>query len=428
MQGNGYGSRATGARRIITIDGPAGTGKSVTARALAKHLGFLYLDSGALYRAIALAAEREGIETPRDGRLLGLLESVRIQARADAGAFHISVDNRDVSDEIRSERLGCLASDLATAPEVRTRVGELLHDLSRQQDCIAEGRDMGSEVFPEADLKIYLTASIEVRAQRRIAQLRDEGRAVNEERVTIEMRARDSKDRARGASPLRVPAGAIRLDTTDLTFEEQTNLICALYRGHGRLRGSRFYRCARGLARCFFIALGGVRVTGFEKIPKGAFLLASNHRSYFDGPLIGCLLPGATGFLAKEELFRKPLLGSLLRRLNAIPIRRGRMDRSALRAARSALRQALPLLIFPEGTRTKGLQLGKPHAGVAWLARQAHVPVVPARIRGDSFWRSVLRLEHIHVTFGDPLYYDSLESGSDDRMFAATVMQAIAGL
>lgn len=413
----------------LTIDGPAGTGKSVTAQALAERLDLTYLDSGALYRALAQAIGEAGIGSEDPEALTAFLQGLDLKIEPGRGAARILVAGRDVTDQLRAEELGGRASRLATHEPIRRRVGEILRAAAHERSCVAEGRDMGSVVFPDARMKIFLTASVQARVERRLAQLRLAGVDPDESQVRAEMAERDYRDRTRALSPLRVPAGALRIDTTDLTLKEQIALIERIYRGRGRLRGSWYYRAARlltiGLARGLF----GVRVRGREHVPLGPYLAASNHQSYIDPPVVCALQPGQMVILAKEELFKIPILGSIIRGFEAIPVRRGTADRRALRAALGALRRGLPLLLFPEGTRVRGPELGRAHAGVAWLARKARVPVVPIRIHGGGLLQSMLRIKPLYVVFGEPLLYESEEEGSEgDRAFAQSVMVVIAKL
>jgi len=414
--------------RMVTIDGPAGTGKSVTARALAERLGLVYLDSGALYRAIALAAEAAGIAGPDDERMAAFLRELPVEASTEGGTFRVQIGERDVSAELRDQQLGQRASRFATDQAVRDRVGEVLRRAAGELPSVAEGRDMGSTVFPDADLRIYLTASLEERARRRTRQLRVRGQEADERSVSREIAERDFRDRTREASPLRQPPGAIRLDTTQLALEEQIDLIISLYRGRGRLRGTRFYRAVRYLARVILGGILGARLEGEERIPKGAYLAAGNHQSYLDPPLLGCLLPGAVGFMAKEELFSVPILGSVIRRLQAIPVRRGAIDRRALRESLALLGRAVPLVIFPQGTRVRDASARPPHAGVAWLARRGHVPVTPVRIESGGLLASLIRRRPIRVVCGPPLEYGPEETHDGDRRFAGAVMDAIERL
>jgi len=418
----------------LTIDGPAGTGKSITARTLSERLGLLYLDSGALYRAFAWAAARDHV-TAEDRDFATWVADVPLRIETRVGFFRVLVGDADAAEQIRREDVGQSASRLATVSAVRERVANLLREVARDSDCVAEGRDMGSVVFPEALPKIYLTASLEARTARRVAQLRATGQSVDESKVRSELQDRDLRDQTRAASPLCVPAGAVRIDTSDLTLEEQIDLVIAVFRGRGHAPGTRFFRGIQAFLRVFFLGLCGVRVGGRGHVPPGACVIACNHRAYTDPTLIGCLMPGAVAFLAKEELFHG-FLGWLIRKCYAIPVRRGTADRQALRAALQSLRRGMPLLIFPEGTRIRGGALGTPHAGVAWLARRAGVPVLPVLVSGGNLWRSALRLERQQVTFGVPLAPPAAVEGAHpaqsqaggDAAFTACVMEAIARL
>ena len=419
------------AGRIVTIDGPAGTGKSATARGLSQRLRLRYLDSGALYRALAWAAERDGVLAAGDTRLAAWVAGLPVTVRTQPGSFQVLVAGHDVGREIRREEVGQAASRLATRAPVRDRVTALLREAARGRACVAEGRDMGSVVFPDARPKIFLTASLEARTARRVAQLRAAGLDADQERIRRELAERDWRDESRQISPLRAPVDAVRIDSSDLSLEEKTALVAAFYRGRGHYPGTRLFRWSQLLLRIFYLGLCGVRVSGRENIPTGACLLAANHRDSTDPTLVACLLPGAAAILAKAELFHGPL-GALIRRYNAIPVRRGTADRQALRTAQRWLQLGVPLMIFPEGTRIRGGAMGAPHAGVAWLARRTGLPVVPVRLANGGLRRSLLRREPMWVRFGRPLAWEAPAGpgapAHADAAFAARVMAAIAAL
>jgi cytidylate kinase len=409
---------------VITIDGPAGAGKSTAAQAVARRLRFAYLDSGALYRAIAWAGLGRGLPAADAEALARLRSEVRLTATAAPGSFRVFVDGAEIDAELRLPEVGERASVVATLPTAREWVGETLRELSRQGPCVAEGRDMGSRVFPEARIKIYLTASLEERARRRAAQLRAAGIESGAESVLSDIASRDARDRSREASPLRVPEGAVRIDNTRLSAGEQAEIIAELYRGRGRHRGAWGRRLLQRSLWIAFRALLGVRVIGSDRLPPGGFLLASNHKSYVDPPLLGSAVAGEVKFLAKAELFRVPLVGSFLRSVGALPVRRGAFDKRAVEESIRCLQRGWPLVVFPEGTRTPGPALGRPHPGIGLLARRADVPAVPVRIRGlENGFRP--GRGRVTVTIGDPL---GMEADEGDRDFAQRVMDAIERL
>jgi len=305
-------------------------------------------------------------------------------------------------------------------------VATLLREAAAARDCVAEGRDMGSAVFPEAHVKIFLTANLETRARRRSRQLHASGTAADETEVRREVEERDARDRSREVSPLREPAGAVVIDNSALTPRRQLAVVRDLARGNGRRRGTRFYRLCRGAARGALWLLRA-RVRGTERIPPGACLVACNHRSNLDPPIVGGLFPGGLAYLAKAELFRFAPCGWLLHQVSAIPVRRGRYDRRALEAARRRLAEALPVLVFPEGTRARGRPLSA-RGGVGLLARESGVPVVPAYLSGSDRLGDVLRGKaRLELAFGEPLRFP--ESGdATPESFAARVMAAVHAL
>jgi len=217
--------------RVIAIDGPAGSGKSTTAKAVAARLGMPHVESGALYRAVTLAALDASV--PFEGqRLAALARSLPIRLDLAADGFRPEVAGVDVSAAIRSERVTADVSEVSAIPEVRAWVNEEVRAAVRRhpKGAVLDGRDIGTVVFPDAALKVFLTATPEARARRRLLQ---DGRPVDPEAVQREIAAlelRDAKDSSRAVAPLRQADDAVPLDTSDLTFEEQVERIVALAR------------------------------------------------------------------------------------------------------------------------------------------------------------------------------------------------------
>ena len=223
---------------IITIDGPAGSGKSTTARKLAARLGIPYLDTGAMYRVITLAALEEGIDLSDEQRLAELAASDAYTL--DLGSTHIRVSlrGRDVTEEIRSMRVNDHTRFVAALPSVRRALVEKQRAIGRQLgDIVTEGRDQGSVAFPDADMKFFLDASIEKRAERRLYDLSADGEDVSVEQVLANLRTRDRTDQQREVGPLSVPEGAIRIDTSRLSIAEVLDLMYEHLRRAGLLTG-----------------------------------------------------------------------------------------------------------------------------------------------------------------------------------------------
>jgi cytidylate kinase len=220
--------------KIITIDGPSGSGKGTISRILAEQLGFHYLDSGALYRLLGLVAVRHGIEISINADLTQLAKNmdVSFQAKSD-GHNIVLLEGEDVTDELRTEETGALASRVAENPTVRSALLERQHQFAKLPGLVADGRDMGTEVFPEAQLKVFLTASIEERASRRYKQLLEKGENVKLRALEEQVRSRDERDMNRETSPLAVARDAVEVDSSDLTIQEAVDRVqnLAILRG-----------------------------------------------------------------------------------------------------------------------------------------------------------------------------------------------------
>jgi CMP/dCMP kinase len=210
---------------IIVIDGLSGSGKSSTAKAVAEKLGIQYLDSGALYRVatyIWLEAEKD------TEKFIDILPLKEIQFDYVDNHFTVFVDGEDISHEIRKQKVSDHVSIVATMPEVRTFINRLMRKAVSSANYIADGRDLGSAVFPDADLKFYMEASIDVRAMRRYKEMKENDESVTFEQVKENLQNRDSRDQTREMDPLVVPEDAYIIDTSSKTFNEQVNEICGV--------------------------------------------------------------------------------------------------------------------------------------------------------------------------------------------------------
>lgn len=209
---------------VITLDGPSGSGKGEISRRVADALGWHLLDSGAIYRVAAVAAASAGIDTASEDRLAALAESldVRFEGR------RILLQGRDVTDRVRREQTGTAASRLAALPGVRRSLLCLQHGFRRPPGLVADGRDMGTVVFPDAGCKVFLTATPEVRAERRHKQLKEQGISVSLARLFSDIAERDARDASRTVSPLKAADDAVVLDTTGLSIEEVVEKVLGL--------------------------------------------------------------------------------------------------------------------------------------------------------------------------------------------------------
>lgn len=214
-------------RLIIAIDGPSAAGKTSAARLLAKRLGYLYLDSGALYRAIAWKVSQSGIEPKEHPRLVELLSKTEVRVKAQGDDFRVWVGEQDVTSQLRAPVISRLASQVSSVPAVREKLLQVQRQLGGKGGVVVEGRDIGTVVFPSADLKFYLDATLQVRGNRRYQELKTMGHAVDEENVLEEVKIRDEKDSRREIAPLKKAEDAVVLDSTGMTLNEVVDRMMA---------------------------------------------------------------------------------------------------------------------------------------------------------------------------------------------------------
>lgn len=215
----------------IAIDGPAGAGKSTVARAAAKELNFLYVDTGAIYRTVALAVDRLGID-PGDGEAVArALPALKIRMdHGPSGEQRMFLGEEDVSKAIRENRVSALASKVSALPQVRAFLLDFQRQLARKNNVIMDGRDIGTVVLPRAEVKVFLTAAPEARARRRLLELELRGQQADYETILKEIVQRDKQDRERAAAPLKQAEDAVLLDTTQLNLEQSVEALLKIVR------------------------------------------------------------------------------------------------------------------------------------------------------------------------------------------------------
>ena len=217
---------------LITIDGPAGAGKSTTARALASRLGYAYLDTGALYRAVAWVVRRAGIDCADVEAMEALLSSMDFHVSLDEGVTRTFIDNEEITGQLRSPEISRLASTVAALPYVRDRLLPIQARLSREGGIVAEGRDMGPRVFPEADVKFFLEADLETRTTRRHRETVRDGHPETQPDIRRAIEERDANDRSRATAPLKPAGDAVVIDSSSLTVEQVVERMLAWIPGH----------------------------------------------------------------------------------------------------------------------------------------------------------------------------------------------------
>ncbi len=214
----------------VAIDGPSGAGKSTIARAAAERLGFVYVDTGAMYRTIGLAVCRAGVQLGDTAGIVPVLPGIEVSLNYQDGIQHVWLNGEDVSDQIRTPEMSKYASFVSAVPEVRAFLLDTQRNMAKKYSVIMDGRDIGTVILPEAEVKIFLTASPQARAKRRYLELQQKGEAVTLDEVLADMIQRDKDDTTRAEAPLRQAEDAVLIDTSELTLEQSMDAVEAVIR------------------------------------------------------------------------------------------------------------------------------------------------------------------------------------------------------
>ncbi len=390
-------NRLVPADTVIAIDGPAGSGKSTTARALAKHLDLIYVDTGAMYRALTWAAKADGIAFDDETGLAALLGATDLRLTSRNGETRVTWNGRDISNEIRTPEVEASVSTVATHAAVRRRMVDRQRALGRSSGVVMEGRDIGSVVFPMASAKIYLDATLEARAERRLRQHRKRGVEISLDDVLHEVAERDRCDSSRTESPLTISPDAMVVDNSTMTLQEQLEVTteAVLHILSEKLpdppltdRNPRDMPFHYRVAYTVMGAMGrfmGLKTYGREHAHRiEGSILAPNHISIWDPPILGAAMGNIFPIrsVAKAELFRYWPLRMMYRFLDAVPIKRSIYDATAFDLAASFLAAGSHILFFPEGTRQVFGSPGPVRNGLGMLMQRTGAPVIPVMIRG----------------------------------------------
>jgi len=399
---------------IITIDGPSGTGKSTVAKGVAKRLGFAFFDTGAMYRSLAWLVLKEGIDPSDGAKVVEILPQFKYEIRSlSPTERHYYVGGEDVTEAIRSQAISMAASQVAVHPAVRHEMVKIQRKFGHAVDAVFEGRDMGTVVFPDADLKIFLTANAEVRAERRYRELTSKfpDLEMTQEEIFKDIEERDKTDTTREVSPLKQAPDALLIDTSRLSAHQVIERIVRRKPKRKFPKMRLFYKFIYSLARLFFKVNFRLKIYGLEHFRAGAAVIAANHASFYDPPVLSISCPEEVHFLARGSLFDVPLLGRLIRALNSHPIARGASDAVAFRTMIELLSQGKKLILFPEGNRSPDGELQILERGLAFLVQKAQCRIIPAYIDGTyKAWPRDRKFPKLFgkmvVVFGSPIEWD----------------------
>ena len=214
----------------IAIDGPAGAGKSTIAKLVAKEKGYIYVDTGAMYRGLAIHFLKKGIQPDEKEKIIDACKDAEVSIGYEDGAQQIYLNGENITSMLREEAVGNMASISSAVPEVRAKLLDLQRNLAKEKDVVMDGRDIGTHVLPNADVKIYLTASVECRANRRFKELTEKGIACNYDEIAQDIQERDTRDMNREIAPLKKADDAVLVDSSEMTIEEVVKAITGLCR------------------------------------------------------------------------------------------------------------------------------------------------------------------------------------------------------
>jgi CMP/dCMP kinase len=467
--------RVPGTRRlVVALDGPASSGKSSVGAAAAERLGLRFVDTGLLYRALTALALREGVATSDAAALVALVDRISLADDGTGRLTRVLLDGEDATDTARTHEVDASVSAVAMVPEVRTALMPRQRALATDGGIVVAGRDIGTVILPDADLKLFLDASVEERAKRRIDERGLDPEGAEAEQVRAQLHARDARDSGRAVAPLRAADDATHVRTDGNTFAQTVAVVVeAITAGEARMataakpakpkratpeadRGAPAPKPKRTgllevamrldndkslLVRMVALAsrIGSrlvtrVRIEGLERVPRtGAVILAANHISNADPVLIGAFFTLALRrrrihWLGKRELFAWPIFGWISAHGGVHPVDRSTADVEAYRLATRILEAGYVLMIFPEGTRSPTGTLQEAKDGLATLAMRTGAAILPIGINNtDAIWPKghkwpiPIPRRTVTVRVGEPFFAADLVPDGTERRAAKTM-------
>lgn len=414
---------------VVAIDGKAGTGKGTVTKKIAERLGFVTIDTGAMYRCVTVKVLEEKLTQNDMERIEEIANHISIEMKKVNNEQKVYLNGRDVTKEIRTTEVDKNVSWVSAIPYVREKITPLQRKMGQSGNVIMEGRDIGTVVFPNADVKIFLDASDEEIAKRRYKQNIERGMDVTYEQILEDIKRRNEYDSSREVAPLKQANDAIYIDTTKMSINEvvkeiekiikkkqkEIKLLDKIYAIRPETKWKNFVRkFTRGFLGGLYRIVFRVRITG--SVPEtGSYIICANHINYLDAAAIVLLNKRMVYFVAKEDLFRFRLLNWLAHVFDIIPIKRNMQDMEAMKRCLKVVKSGDLLGIFPEGTR-KGLEKnGKAKNGAAYMAIKTGTPVIPVGIHGKF-----KPFSKVYVNYGEPIDLSSYKGTDKDKQNEAT--------
>lgn len=423
----------------IAIDGPSGAGKSTIAKIIAKKMGITYLDTGAMYRTVALYVVNQGKNPSSEEDVVPLLKEIQISYIKVGDDNRICLNGKDVSEDIRHHEISKYASEVSKIPEVRAFLVEKQREIAKNNDVVLDGRDITSHVLPDTKYKFYLTASPEERAKRRYSELVQKGQQVEYEKILADIKDRDYNDMNRKVSPLVKTPDSVEIDSTKMSLEEVADTIMSYIdsiNNRDKLTDTKnaslqvlrkeakelnidankeikkktkkkggFYRFLAAFVRKIMGIIWPTKIYFKDNFPQNTkAIVVCNHYTALDPCVIISKLLGKNGkVLMKEEIMKNPVVAKVATELGCIPVKRGEADIAAVKNILSALSKNQPVLIFPEGTRNRSgsKEMLPLKQGVATFAIKAKAPIVPL-----LYYKKTGPFKRNKLIVGAPFYLD----------------------
>ena len=415
---------------IVAIDGPAGTGKGTVTEILSKKFKLLNIDTGATYRCVTLDMINKKIGIEELDKIKELLKNIKIELKIVDNKQQVYLNGENVTDKIRSKEVSSLVSQVSSIKEVRYSMVDLQRKMAEGKDVIMEGRDIGTYVFPSADVKIYLDADVEERAKRRFKQNKEKGINMSYVEILENIKKRDENDKKKEIGALKVAVDAEVIDSTTKSIKQVVREISSIiiekkkqikqtkkiYKIRKETAWKKFVRkIVKTILKTAYRIAFRVKIKG--SVPEeGEYIICSNHINYLDAAAIVLFNKRKVNFVAKEDLFTHGILNWLGHLFDAIPIKRNMQDIEAMKRCLKVLKNGELLGIFPEGTR-KGMEKNmKAKNGAAFMAIKGKVKVIPVGIHG-----TFKPFSKVYINYGEPIDFsgytkDDLDKATEDIM------------
>ena len=422
---------------IIALDGPAGSGKGTVTKLLAKKLKITNIDTGAMYRCITLEMINKNVKLDEEEKIKEILDSIDIKLDDTKEKQVVLLNGEDVSDKIRTKEVNELVSQVSHIVIVRERMVELQRKMGKNTDVIMEGRDIGTNVFPNADVKIYLDASVEERAKRRLKQNQEKGIEMSYDEIVENIKFRDENDKTSDVAPLKMADDAILIDSSNMSIKQVVSKIEKIVKKkkkelkkEERIYWERPDSKLKFFERKFFMKatylvyrfLFRIERVGEKDIPDdgNSYIVCANHLNYLDA--IGVIVTANrfVRFVCKSVMFKNALFMWILHMGDVIPVNREKTDVESMRRSIKAIKNGQVLGIFPEGTR-RGMEKNiEAKDGAAFMAIRTKTKVIPIGIQG-----SFKPFTKVKLNYGKPLDFSEYYGKEKDKEVLGKVTKEI---